>query len=101
MASDLEGLILILAACEPDSCSSYTETGWPLVKGQAFHTPGAVPTGHHEGHSQMPSPVPQNTCGPIVQTAMNPQAPCSGFLTISVMSAWVMSKFKPPASAST
>ncbi|MEQ2234062.1 hypothetical protein ILYODFUR_028087 [Ilyodon furcidens] len=33
-------------------------------------------TGHHKGHSQIPSPGSQSTCGPVGQTPMNPQAPC-------------------------
>ncbi|MED6240768.1 hypothetical protein ATANTOWER_027749 [Ataeniobius toweri] len=27
------------------------DTGWLLTKGLRFHTPGAPPPGHHEGHS--------------------------------------------------
>ncbi|MED6262643.1 hypothetical protein ATANTOWER_023246 [Ataeniobius toweri] len=29
--------------------------------------------------SQMPSPDPHNTCGPVGQTPMNPRVPCRGY----------------------
>ncbi|MEQ2253370.1 hypothetical protein ILYODFUR_031399 [Ilyodon furcidens] len=49
------------------------------TKGPRFHTPGAPPTGHHEGHCRMLSPGPLNTCGPVGQTPMNPRVPCRGY----------------------
>ncbi|MEQ2289498.1 hypothetical protein AMECASPLE_033668 [Ameca splendens] len=47
----------------------------------SWSTPLIVPwsTGHNEGHSQMPSPCPQNTCGPVGKTPMNPRVPCRGY----------------------
>lgn len=43
------------------------------------HTPKATLLRWHEEHGWMPSPSPQNTCGLVEQTPINPQAPCGEY----------------------
>jgi len=43
------------------------------------HTTRAPSTGLYEGHSGMPSPNPQSTCGLVGQTPMHPPAPRRGY----------------------
>ncbi|KAK3521371.1 hypothetical protein QTP70_003424 [Hemibagrus guttatus] len=47
----------------------------PALPGGFQGVPRAPPTEFHKGHSRMPSPSPQNTCGLVGQTPTNPQAP--------------------------
>ncbi|MEQ2232938.1 hypothetical protein ILYODFUR_016603 [Ilyodon furcidens] len=94
MALDLEGLILIPAASQsaancPSACfRSWLEgagrtTSSAKIRDKIHHSPnqspsGPCPTVHHEGQKQMPSPGPQNTCGLVGQTSLNPLVPYRG-----------------------
>uniref|UniRef100_A0A6Q2ZJZ8 Uncharacterized protein n=1 Tax=Esox lucius TaxID=8010 RepID=A0A6Q2ZJZ8_ESOLU len=59
------------------------------------HIPESPSTGCREGHSRMPSPNPQNTCGLVGQTPMNPPAPRRGYRAdeIGIMSCDDISKY--------
>ena len=69
----------LLPAMQTRLPPGHTGTIQPLAEGLRPRTPEAPPTECHEGHGQMPSPSPQNTCGLVGQTPMNPQAPCGGY----------------------
>lgn len=67
---NFEGQHRLSPTCEPSTCSGCTETEQHLT---GVHK-------HHEApHGWMPSPDKQNTCWLILQTPMNPQAPCGGY----------------------
>ena len=60
---------------EKKSVGAGRNVDWPVNRElrRRPRTPGAPPTECHEGHGRMPSPSPQNTCGLIGQTPMNPR----------------------------
>lgn len=59
--------------CDPESCYNYTGTKQLLTRGPGPHSPGVTPSRLAKGHSETPSPVPQNTCGLFGRTPMNPR----------------------------
>ncbi|KAK3523144.1 hypothetical protein QTP86_020197 [Hemibagrus guttatus] len=75
-----------------------TETEQPLTEGHGPRTPRAPPTECHEGHGRMPSPSPQNTCGLVGQTPMNPRAPCGGYRVGPVFHDQDENRIAPPVS---
>ncbi|MED6265929.1 hypothetical protein CHARACLAT_030471 [Characodon lateralis] len=66
-------------------------------KGPQLSFPRVSPIGHHEGHGRMPSPAPQNTCGMVRQTPLNPPAPCRECRAGAMFHGWGKNHTAPPS----
>lgn len=68
--------------CDPDSCHNHTGIKQLLTRGPGPHSPGATPSRLAKGHSEAPSPDPQNTCGLFGRTPMRTQQGVWGWFSV-------------------